>query len=591
MTLSLGSKNLLRSLQLLNCFVRFGCEHIILCPGSRSAPLALAAGELNRRGKIKLFNSIDERSAAFHALGISSASGKNVIVITTSGTAVANLLPAAIEADRSCINIIFLTADRPLRLKNCGSNQTVNQEDFLLPACRLSLSTKLDGLHNESYLDIDNLVKLIIEKNLRHAGPIHLNIPLEKPLMIDCLEKKTTMEVFDKEYFNKSKENLIDKKIFKKDEILKKIIKELNFDKPGLIIVGPYRGSASKLFEFNNSLEMIQSITGWPVFADTISGVNPSIIGLVENWELIMYLKKNSLKFDQLLRLGPLPTSNILEEFLQNFNGTHFLIKEKDPRSLDPMRKALEFDCGLKIFTDYIFQKVFDQNIPKKSLIPITKKLIIEGQRIKTIVKKEVLANDQITEISLANLVPEIWPKHYPIMISASSPIRDWLTFSGHEVLSRRCFSFRGASGIDGTLSMGLGIARIINPLLLVTGDLSFLHDINGFLTENAKNLNLKILIINNNGGNIFNRLYRYNLNEIDLEKLFLMKRSINWPNLAETHEIPFMNVLSLKKLKEAIKWSLTIQKSVIIKVDVDLDYEIEQRANIYKFISKTDNI
>ena len=108
MTSSIELQNFFRSLQLLNLLVDIGISHFILCPGSRSAPLAIAAGELFRRGKIKLINSLDERSAGFHALGISTASANNVVVITTSGTAVANLLPSAVEADRSCINILYI---------------------------------------------------------------------------------------------------------------------------------------------------------------------------------------------------------------------------------------------------------------------------------------------------------------------------------------------------------------------------------------------------------------------------------------------------------------------------------------------------
>ena len=587
MTLTVECENFLRSLQLLNYFSKFGSEYIILCPGSRSAPLALAAGELNRKGKIKLFNSVDERSAAFHALGISSATGKNVIVITTSGTAVANLLPAAVEADRSCLNVLFLTADRPIRLKNCGSNQTVNQEEFLLSTCKLKLSTKLVGLHQECTEDIENLAKLIYRENFINPGPIHLNIPLEKPLMVSKLNKKKTLDIFNEYYINIETKDFVEKVNFNKSEILEKIMKALNFEEPGLIIVGAYRGSTSKLSEFNNSLKIIQELTGWPVFADTISGVKSSLRGLVENWEIIISSNKNQYKFDQILRLGPLPSSKDLENFLVNFKGKHFLIKENDSRTLDPLKKAIEYEYGLKEFVDFIKEKFLKRNIKNRHLIPIAHELINEGQRIKAIIRKEVLANDQITEISLANLVPEIWPKHYPIMLSASSPIRDWLSFSGHEVLSRRCFSFRGASGIDGTLSMALGIARVLNPLLLVTGDLSFLHDINGFLNEDAKDLNLIILLINNHGGNIFNRLYKKNLKKIDIEKLFLMRRSINWENLAKTYEIPFIDVLSLKKLKEAFNWSLSKNKSVIIKVDIDTDYEINQRENIYKKILK----
>jgi len=106
----------------------------------------------------------------------------------------------------------------------------------------------------------------------------------------------------------------------------------------------------------------------------------------------------------------------------------------------------------------------------------------------------EITEDNQITEYMLANLVPKLWPAENPIMLSASSPIRDWLTFSENGTLTRNCFSFRGASGIDGTLSLALGISRFKNPLLLVTGDLAFIHDINGWLIENSIDVNLTIL-------------------------------------------------------------------------------------------------
>ena len=585
MTSSIEFQNFFRSLQLLNLLVDIGISHFILCPGSRSAPLAIAAGELFRRGKIKLINSLDERSAGFHALGISTASANNVLVITTSGTAVANLLPSAVEADRSCINILYITADRPYRLKNCGANQTVNQEEFLSSVCKFSLNTNLNGLHKTSDSEIKNLISLIYKQNLNQPGPIHLNIPFEKPLLISTVNKKKVLEIFDKEYVNKKISFSVNKIKNESCEILEEIIKTINLDCSGLIIVGPYRGSSNDLFEFNKSLEIIQRLTGWPVFADPVSGVNSSLRGLVDNWELIITKNKIKFSFDQLLRLGPMSSSNVLEEFLLNFNGPHFLIKEKDSRVLDPIKKALEYQLGINEFVNQILYKKGINKIKNKTLMPITNELIEEGKRIQNLLKKHIYINDNITELSIANLVPEIWPKNKPIMISASSPIRDWLTFSGKEVFSRRCFSFRGASGIDGTLSIALGIARIKNPLLLVTGDLSFLHDINGWLNQDAKNINLKILLIDNNGGNIFNRLYRDNLTKLEIENLFLMKSSINWEKLAEAHEIPYVNILSLEKLKEAFQWSLSIQRSVIIRVKINTDYEFNQRESLYKYI------
>ena len=589
MTSSIECQNFFRSLQLFDLFTKIGVKNLILCPGSRSAPLAIAASELNKRGVLNIFNSIDERSAGFHSLGISTASGDISLVVTTSGTAVGNLLPAAVEADKSCKTIVFITADRPLRLKNCGANQTVNQEEFLKSVCRRSLSTNLNGIHENNDDDILKIVEIIKKQITLSPGPIHLNVPFDKPLEISFENKKKSFEVFEKIYLNKNYKFLQDYKQNKISKFSEEISQTLNFTNSGIIIVGPYQGSNKDLISFNVALEKIQAISGWPVFVDPVSGVSNELRGLVENWELILKKKKNIIKCDQILRLGPLSSSSILENFLSNFEGLQILIKENNVRKLDPIKKCLEYDHGLKNFVEHLLGVSSNQQKERKPLIKLAQVLISESKNIKAIFNEQLFLNEKITEYKIANFVPKIWPEKYPIMLSASSPIRDWLTFSENGCLTRECFSFRGASGIDGTLSLALGIARVTKPLLLVTGDLALIHDINGFLIENAIDLNLTILLINNNGGNIFNNLYKNILEEQELKKLFLMPKSINWDNLAEGYQVPIKNVSNLNKLKEAFDWSLSMQKSVIIKVDVNVENEMMERKLFFKKILTID--
>ena len=585
MTSDIGCKNLLRSLQIFNKLVRLGIKYFILCPGSRSAPLAIAAGEFQKRGKIKLFNSIDERSAGFHGLGISAASGEMTVVITTSGTAVANLLPSAVEADRSNKPILFLTADRPLRLKECGANQTVNQEDFLISVCRKCISTNEKGLHQTDDLELNSLIDLIKDSNYCCPGPIHLNIAFEKPLIITKDQKKKILESFEKNYFCKDFKEANNNILKESSQYKFNKSNLLDFNKSGLIIVGPYHGSIKDIEDFNRALKKLQNLSGWPIFADPCSGLNFDIRGIVDNWELIISKKDKSIKCDQLIRLGPMSSSNLLEEFLIKFKGKQILIKERNSRKLDPTKKTIEYDFGLKQFVEELCVNNLNKSLLTKPLISLAIELIREGKEIKRIFKNEYLKSTKITEFLIANCVPRFWPENYPIMLSASSPIRDWLTFSENKTLSRRCFSFRGASGIDGTLSLALGISRIYKPLLLVTGDLAFLHDINGFLVEDFLEANLTILLLDNKGGNIFNRLYKNNLELEEINKLFVMPKSINWEKIAEIHKIPFQSVSELNNLKECLKWSLSSTKTSIIKVNIDTDYEIYQRKNIFNSI------
>ncbi len=586
MTLPIQCTNYLRSLQILNHFIELGANNFVLCPGSRSAPLAIAAGDLFEKGKLNLYNSIDERSASFHALGMSSASGKITVVITTSGTAVANLLPAAVEADRSFQSIIFLTADRPFLLKNCGANQTVNQEDFLESVCRKKLITNKNGLHLSSDSEIEDLLQLISRVNYSSPGPIHMNIPFEKPLAISLEDRKIMYELFEEKYLyrncNSQYVDDVQVGINELDEFNKKI----DLDKPGIIIVGPYQGSSKNLRGFNIALNKLQNYTGWPIFADPISGLNPDIRGIVDNWELIIANKKEKIQCEQLLRLGPMSSSIYLEKFLISFEGSQFLIKENSMRKLDPVKKAIEYDFGLVKLIEYITSNLNDKFLHQRSLISLAIELIEEGKHISEILKKSFSEDSPITEYSLANKVPRIWPENYPIMLSASSPIRDWLTFSENKTLTRRCYSFRGASGIDGTLSLAMGVARVDSPLLLITGDLAFLHDLNGFLIEQSGDLRLIILLIDNKGGNIFNEMYSSNLTETQIKKLFIMPKTLNWERLSEAYNLPYRCVIDFKKLEEAFEWGLSMQKSVIIRVDIDVAYQLNVRELISKSLS-----
>jgi len=456
----------------------------------------------------------------------------------------------------------------------------------LSSVCRRVLSTNLNGLHETQENEILNLVRITEKQISTFPGPIHLNIPIEKPLDISFLNKKNVLEVFERIYLKK-------KYVFQKNEIMFdknnffEISKNLNLDESGIILVGPYQGSANDLYPFNKSLEKLQEITGWPVFADPVSGVYSHLRGLVVNRELVLRKNKNFINCHQLLRLGPMSSSIDLEKFLTIFEGIQILVKEKNFRKLDPIKKSFEYEFGLTNFVNQFLSELSSNQINRKSLTPLALYLMEEGEQIKEILKEKINNNNQITEYKLANLIPKIWPAENPIMLSASSPIRDWLTFSENSTLTRNCFSFRGASGIDGTLSLALGISRIQNPLLLVTGDLAFIHDINGWLIENSIDMNLTILLINNNGGNIFNRIYKENLKEDELKKLFLMPKEINWLKLSECYQVNFKSVANFKKLREAFDWSISIEKSAIIKVDIDPQNEIcEKNSLLEKIIS-----
>ncbi len=568
MTISLARYNFFISLELLKALVAKGMKCIVLCPGSRSGPLALAAASLSKKKELTLITSIDERSAAFLALGISAASGEVTGVITTSGSAVANLLPAAVEADRSCHPLLFLTADRPLRLKECGANQAVNQQDFLKSVCRHFDETPRDGIHLISKLRLTSLVKKSYEMAIKIPGPVHINIAYEEPLHPRLHDQKKVLDGCELDGFLREESNLTNDELINNYPSLK--LPKLDPFSLGIIIVGPWRGKVSELVPFRNALKKWQKLTRWPILADPLSGIDNQQEGLINHWDILLSTGLfERIKNIQILRLGPLPSSRGLQIWLEKPGKTQLLISEGDDRNLDPIRVSTQFSAGFSYWAKKSMEliKSKTRNDEKNISEKFTSELKKYDLFIDDWLDKRLFSDGVISEPSLARSLARILPNSIPLMIASSSPIRDWLSYSGKGAFSRRCFGFRGSSGIDGTLSMGMGLSIIMGRMILITGDLALLHDTNGWLFSKDKKISLIVIMIDNGGGGIFNQLNIGEIQEGDFEEIFLMPQRVCPLTLAKAYGVKYKQVACLDDLEHAIEWSLSLSTNVLIRV------------------------
>nr|WP_320677759.1 2-succinyl-5-enolpyruvyl-6-hydroxy-3-cyclohexene-1-carboxylic-acid synthase [Prochlorococcus sp. MIT 1300] len=559
--------NLFVSLRLLEALLLKGMNHVVLCPGSRSTPLALAVGRLAGEGKLALTTAIDERSAAFLALGIAAGSGTAPAVITTSGSAVANLLPAVVEADRSCQPLLLITADRPARLKNCGANQTVNQEQFLLPATRLFRQGPSAGIH----LFTDDLLAFFVEEAWAgchdFSGPVHLNLPIEEPLNVSANEQTQVLNGWVPENY---RSNAKPQSVLKgKQGGISNDFPVLDPSRSGFIVVGPWRGKRKDLIAFQRAVHDWQKISGWPVLADPLSGISSNQKGLINNWELLL---PNSLPMPQeeiqVLRLGPLSASRNLELLLNRARGGQVLISEGDARNLDPLNLAIQWSQGFTSWLECFKKKQnFQGNNAVNSETELCKQWLKITKTTQDWLDKHLPLEGMITEPSLARWIPRILPIDIPIMLAASSPVRDWLSFSGVSCLSRRCFGFRGASGIDGTLSLAMGLAKVLGRNFLVTGDIALLHDSNGWLFSSQNLIPLTVLLIDNGGGGIFHQLPLQVEPKESFDRLFAMPQNVDPLALAEAHGVPYRQISCLDDLAPSIEWSLSQSGPVLLRV------------------------
>ena len=542
--------------------IELGLRRLVLCPGSRSGSLATAAGLLASSGQLQLNTAIDERSAAFLALGLATAGGSAVAVVTTSGTAVANLLPAVIEADRSCQPLLVITADRPIRLKACGANQTVNQEDFLRPACRWCGNGAPEGLHAMASPAVLELAALAWSQahgaDQAAAGPVHLNLPVEEPIHAPLQEHQPLLDAVlasDEASLFPLQPSTIQSN---------RDVPRLDPSRPGVVIAGPWRGLAQDLSAHQQAVRSWLVCSGWPLLADPLSALPVELPGRLHHWDLQLeqLISPEPL---QVLRLGPLPASRRLEVWLQRNAGDQVLITEGEPRYLDPLGLATQWSGGLAAWCS---AQPLDQ--ASRPLSADHSAWLRRDQALGLWLEEQLVSEGPVSEPALAFQLADLLPPGLPVMLSASSPVRDWLTWSGRSGSDRRCFSFRGASGIDGTLSLAMGLALETGPMLLVTGDLALLHDSNGWLHGQSDGPPLVVLLIDNGGGGIFQQLPIEQASPKRFDALFAMPQRVNPIALAAAHGVPGRSIAVIDDLPEALSWALAQQGPVLLRVCTD---------------------
>ena len=524
----------------------------MLCPGSRSGPLATAAGRLASSGDLHLITAVDERSAAFLALGYATATGTAVAVVTTSGTAVANLLPAAVEADRSCQPLLLLTADRPERLKGSGANQTVNQEDFLRSVCRLFVSGPPDGLHQAS---TDGLRDLAFSSwcqahgHKRDApGPVHLNLPFEEPLHASIDQQAAVvMEPLDST-------EAVQPTLMDVSEAPR-----LDPSRPGVVVAGPWRGLPPQLKAYQYAVQNWLLRSGWPLLADPLSALSIDLPGRLHHWELLLdHLPTNG--DGQVLRLGPMPASRRLERWLAALKGVQLLITEGEQRTLDPLGVATQWNGGAAAWLAQQDQFQAEPELRWQRL----------DQKIGPCLDRFLPCQGPVTEPALARALGVLLPAQLPVMLAASSPVRDWMLWSGSGGSNRRCFSFRGASGIDGTLSLAMGLAMAQGRTVLISGDLALLHDSNGWLHARQQSPPLLVVLIDNGGGGIFQQLPIDTDSEQQFDRLFAMPQQVDPLALASAYGIATRQLACLEDLPDALDWGLIQEGPALLRVCSD---------------------
>ena len=601
--------NLRAALLLLGALQRAGLRHAVLCPGSRSAPLALAAGLLQSR-RLRLHTALDERSAAFFALGLARATGVPAAVITTSGSAVAQLLPACVEADHGAIPLLLLSADRPDRLKGCGANQSVNQEDFLRGSCRWfgqASGTGLGGMEPAAVeaLAAEAYVRSLGGNGALPAGPVHLNLPFEEPLHVGAaslaslagslamgpallgepalsMGAPTTMPAPPSSVADPA--GSVDGA--RAAASPSAALPALDPDRPGVVVAGPWRGSPHAWHTHLDALILWQRRSGWPVLADPLSGLRGQAqLSCVGGYDLLLESPDPDLAPSQVLRLGSLPASRRLERWLAGLDAEQVLVSEGDSRPLDPLAVVrAQTAAGLQAWVGG--QLEGPPAVPSAAACRLANTWRDAEARLQFLLDQALRTDPPFAgawnEPALARHLSRLLPPGLAVMLANSSPVRDWETFADPATPSRPMVGFRGASGIDGTLSEACGLAEALGSCLLISGDLALLHDANGWLWRPQLQGRLTVLVIDNGGGGIFEQLpIRIEPAELlDFDRLFAMPQPVDPLALAQAHGVPARLIASPAALPEDLAWALAQPFSLLV-VCTDRRHDAELRRRL----------
>jgi 2-succinyl-5-enolpyruvyl-6-hydroxy-3-cyclohexene-1-carboxylate synthase len=536
MQITFNNLNQLWSYVLTETLKRLGLKCVVICPGSRSTPLTVAF--VQQIPHIEAIPILDERSAAFFALGRAKATGKPVVLVCTSGTAGANFYPAVIEARESRVPLLILTTDRPAELRDCHSGQTIDQVKLYgnYPNWQTELATPSLDMGMLGYLR-QTIIHAWERCQFPNLGAVHLNIPFRDPLAPIPDGTDFTLDVED--FFS---------------GIVSTSLSITNYELPitddqkGIIIAGVAQPQDPE--KYCRAIAHLSQSLQWPVLAEGLSPVrnyadlNPYIIStydiILRNQQLAQELTPEIV-----IQIGEMPTSKELRSWLITNNSQRFVIDNCD-QNLDPLH-------GKTTHLRMSVTEISNLEIGNFGESEYLQKWCAVEKQVRKNIDDYFDQIDELIESKAPWLISQTLPPATPLFISNSMPVRDVEFFWKPNNLRINPYFNRGANGIDGTLSTALGIAHHQQSSVMLTGDLALLHDTNGFLIRNKFIGHLTIILINNNGGGIFEMLPIAKFNP-PFEEFFATPQDIDFSQLCATYNVEHELINSWEELQDNLK-------------------------------------
>lgn len=553
MLLDFRNINLLWASVLVETLFRLGLKTAVISPGSRSTPLTVAfAGH----PEVTAIPVLDERSAGFFALGVAKRTGTPVVLVCTSGTAGANYFPAVIEAKESQVPLLVLTADRPPELRDCASGQTIDQQKLFghFPNAYAELALPEAEIGMLRYLR-QTLSHLWYRSLVPSPGPVHVNCPFRDPLApIEDGSAGPLKGQVGTSFFEAlpelSRANPVDATVGIGRSLLPQPVPSaVN----GLIVVGPIAPADPQ--GFCGQIAALSQRLGWPVLAEGLSPLRSyasAVPNLITTYDQILRPPQwaDKLAASQVVQVGSLPTSKVLRQWLTSSNPRRWIVGGGD-RNLDPLHGQTVPVSALEALIESLAPRPRSEDSINHPSDYLDTWLRLERQARQVL--DDRLSNEAARlEAKIPWQLAHSLPLHTPIFVANSMPVRDVEWFWPPSDRAYAIYSSRGANGIDGILSTALGIAHGNRPAVLLTGDLALLHDTNGFLSAPRLAGHLTVVLVNNRGGGIFERLPIANF-EPPFEEFFAMPQRVNLAKLCGAYGVSHQLIQSWPQLHQAL--------------------------------------
>jgi len=579
-----------------------GVREVCVAPGSRSTPLVLAAV---RDGRLRVRVHLDERSACFFALGVGRASRRPAVVITTSGTAAANLYPAIIESAQAEVPLLALTADRPARLRGTDANQTIDQE-------------RLYGVYPISFHEMPppssepgalGLVRATARRAFSEAlglpsGPVHVNFPFDKPLEPPAAEDDAGPEDVEAGWGGVADARgvaargdadvrLGAARLPAAGALVARLARRVDEVTEGVIVAGP----AADPVALGPAVVTFAAASGYPVLADPLSGarfLDARGAVVVAGYDLFLHDERvrGSLRPGLIVRVGQGPTSAALQGFLESCAGVPHVVIDGGRRWKDHAGLATEY---VRADAPDTLTRIADDLRTREDANDLRQR---EGGAWCTLwryadrVVREALdaagaagtgagaATALPVEGAVARAVLRALPSGAGLFVSSSMPVRDVDAFALPGAAGVTVLANRGASGIDGIVSSAFGVAAAsAGPTVCLLGDVAFFHDQNGLLWAREDDAAVVFVVLHNDGGGIFQML-PVRAHEPAFTRCFTAPHGLDFAHTAALHSLAHREV-EPPDVGDAVRAALSAGGTHVIVVRTDGAENAAARARV----------